>query len=361
MDRHRDLSWIQLRGSPKEIGRTYGKAFKQIFIAHSEALRERLKFYDSVSLEEARLNQLETLQKHFPYLAEEMNGIAEATCLDPRIVQLAHVTIDRVVKESIAPRPKLDGDQKNDCSNVIFTNSDRGPLLGKTLDGSSKNGPDRLMAKISPKNGHGMLVMMYLGKLNAETGVNEKGLAVGNSSIHFNSMNPRGINRQLLIRLLLQECANTEEGIEFLKKYGPINSGYNFMLLDKNGDAANVERSPTDYCIRRPRKGVLFCVNHCVCKNMTRDERPAMGMERHLNSKARWANFQSITSREDFEMAFETMKNILRNHASPGGICQHGFAGMYTSTSFILIPLERNMLFTVGNACQSEFQVLSFD
>lgn len=366
MSRNRELYWITLEGNPKEIGWTYGSVFKEVFLKEAEVLKESLKLYDKQSVEGARLRLLKTLQKHFPYLIEEMNGIAEATGLPPKIVQLIHFkpTFSRVVRELKAPRtesapPQCCFHQEDSCSNIVFTDSDRGPLLGKTLDGS-RIGPKRLMAKLLPEKGCGMLIMMYLGTLNTETGINEEGFAVGNSSIHFHSINPKGISRNLLIRLLLQECSNTEEGIEFLKKYGPVNRGYNFMLLDKDGDAANVERSPIDYCIRRPQNGILFCVNHCVCEKMIRDERLATGRERYLNSKARWDNLKKITSRAGFTMTFEEMKRILRNHAVPGGICQHGSAGMYTNTAFIHIPLERKMLFTVGNPCQNEFQEMSF-
>jgi len=363
VSRNEKLSWILLKGSPKEIGQTYGATFKEVFIAEAEALNESLKVYDPHSVEEARLRLLETLQKHFPYLVEEMNSIAEATDLEPEIIQLIHFkpTFGRIVKELKVLRTESIDSQNKDCSNIAFKESDRGPLLGKTLDGSSTSGPNRLMAKVFPEDGHGMLLMMYLGTLNVETGINDKGFAVGNSSIHFHSTNPGGISRNLMVRLLLQECANTEEGIEFLKKYSTVNRGYNFMLLDKDGNAANVERSPTDYCVRRPENGVVFCVNHCMCENMIRDERLATGKERYLNSRARWTNLQRIASKENFKMTLGMMKNILRNHAEPGGICQHGSAGMYTNTSFVHIPLEGRMLFTVGNPCRNEFQVISFN
>jgi predicted choloylglycine hydrolase len=340
------LLWVETAGSAFEIGRQYGEKVGNLLINQTENSVKRLKMrFESKSMEKAYRVMLDVLEHDFPYLVEEMRGMAARTKLDFKDVALSNLSagFGAFIEEN------------EDCSNIIFVESDYGPIIGKTLDGSSPESGTAVVRLIQPLQGYTVLCETRINGISTETGINEKGLAVGESSLHFRTLNPRGIIRNILPRLLLQECANVEEGIQFLSKYPLLRYGFHFALVDKIGNAVVVERSPTEMYVRRAEGKTIFCTNHTATPCMRKLEL-SRGLVGDKNSDERFSNLQRITSSSDFTLTLDNMKNILRNHRVPGGICQHGELEMYTHRAYLAIPNEGKLLVAPGSPCKHEFK-----
>lgn len=343
------LLWVETTGNAYEIGRQYGANVGNLFSNFIKtSIKNLKKRYEWKLIEQPFQQMLDVLNHDFPYLVEEMRGMTDGAKLKFEEVALCclRAGFGAFVEE------------KEGCSNIIFPNSGHGPILGKTLDGSSPGSDIAVVRLIRPQVGNTILCETRIGGISTETGLNDKGLAVGESSLHFPTVNPRGIIRNILPRLLLQECANVEEGIQFLARYPVLRFGFHFALVDKQGNAAIVERSPTEMYVRRAEGKPIFCTNHTATPCMRKLEL-SRGPIGDKNSDERYANLERITSRFDFKMTLNNMKNILRNHRVPGGICQHGELEMYTQRAYIAIPNEGKLLVTPGTPCKHVFEVFS--
>jgi len=344
-----ELLWVETAGSAFEIGQLYGdKLADRLKSFVQNSLKKLHRQFDPAPMDKAYQAMLDVLVHDFPYIVEEMRGIAAGAKLDFKDVALSNLSagFGAFIEE-------------NDCcSNIIFMESDHGPILGKTLDGSSPESDTAVVRLIRPQVGHTLLCKTRIGGISTETGVNDRGLAVGESSVHFPTINPKGIIRNILPRLLLQECADVEEGIQFLSRYPVLRHGFHFALVDKAGNAVIVERSPIEMYVRRAEGKTIFCTNHTATPCMRKMEL-SRGLVGDKNSDERFANLQRITSSSDFKLTLDNMKNILRNHRVPGGICQHGELEMYTHRAYLAIPNECKLLVAPGSPCKHELKEFS--
>jgi predicted choloylglycine hydrolase len=89
-------------------------------------------------------------------------------------------------------------------------------------------------------------------------GMNEHGLTIG---LHRISKRPRfpGLSADLIVRLVLDQCATTAEAIAELRRL-PHAMQYNYSLLDAKGAAAVVEACPGAVAVRTG--AWLACANH---------------------------------------------------------------------------------------------------
>jgi isopenicillin-N N-acyltransferase-like protein len=344
--KEKNMLSIKTKGTSYEIGRQYGEKTRELLKEFVETTVNKIRSkYKSDPIEKAFQVMLNILEKDFSYLIEEMRGMAEGAKLDFKDVALANLRGGLGI--FIEP--------DEGCSNIIFYKSDHGPILGKTLDGSKPESDTGVVRFIEYQNGRKILCETRIGGILTETGINDRGLAVGESSLHFYTVNPKGIIRNILPRLILEECTNVEEGIQFLSRYPVLRFGFHFALVDKTGNAAIVERSPTEMYVRRGNDQIIYCTNHTATPCMRKLEK-SRGPTGDKNSDERYANLTRITSNSNFKMTLDNMKGILQNHRVPGGICQHGDLEMYTHRAYISVPAEGKLLVAAGTPCRNEFQ-----
>lgn len=341
-----ELLWVETSGSPGEIGYQYGRKLKDRLQEHCKNRTSDIyKRFKRDVIEKGRKVMLEVTEHEFPYIVEEMRGIAEG----------AEVSYDDYSLSVVSGGFSVFKEEGDSCSNVIFKQSNNGPLLGKTLDGTSPDMGTFVVRLINSEKENVVLCVTRIDGISTETGLNDKGLGLGTSSIHFFTTNPRGIRRDLLLRPLLHECSNVEEGVQFLAAHPTIKSGYNYVMVDIGGNGAIGERSPIEYYVRRMEGKVIFCSNHTATTCIRKLEK-SRGVDGDKNSDDRFQNLKKITSARSFRMSLESMKKILRNHDNSGGICQHGNANMYTRMAYINIVKEGKLLVSPGCACKHDFK-----
>jgi len=362
------LHEVESAGTPYEIGRQYSGTLGDIFTNHVKTSVEGLSNqFSKDPMHKALDFMLNGLRRDFPYLVEEMRGMADGAKLTFEEVALTNLGA------GLAAFIKNKGDRKSDCgcpsgqgfdnriqridgcTNILFPRSDHGPIMGRTLDASIPRVGTDIVRWIRPKKGYALLCVSRTNGLSTVHGINEKGLGVGEASLHFPTINPKGIIRNILPRLLLQECTTVEQGIRFLSKFPVLRHGFHYTLVDGNGHAAVVERSPTEMVARRSKDKPVFCTNHAATPSMRKLEL-SRGTTGDKNSDARYARLQSLVSSPDFEMTLHQMKSMLQDHRVPGGICQHGDLDMYTQRAFLALVNEKKLLVTNGPACRHEYK-----
>jgi predicted choloylglycine hydrolase len=293
-------------GGFKEIGRAYGETFK-------ECIRERTNLsVDSLSkrfsvrhLENALRKLCETFSTKFPYLWEEIEGVCAGS----------GVSVDAFTSHLFGPGISTVITDEEGCSDIIFPESDVGPLLAKTHDATSPEPGPAIVRLIQSKYQHDVLCVTRPDGFSTMTGLNEKGLAIGEASIHFKTQNPSGIVRNLLLRPLLHECSTVNEAVKFLQMHPPISAGFHFALVDISGEAAIVERSPVEQNVRWSKGKSIFCTNHTATPTM-REKEKSRGDQGDRNSDSRYNKLKQQTSGKDQIFSLNTIIDVLTSHGN---------------------------------------------
>jgi predicted choloylglycine hydrolase len=101
--------------------------------------------------------------------------------------------------------------------------------------------------------------------------MNEHGLCVTFSGGGTFKKQPskKGFNFFLIVRTLLDNCKTVAESVERLKKT-PISGFWNFLVTDKNNNAALMQFFDGEHGVRQIDKNSserwLFSTNHYVCQ-----------------------------------------------------------------------------------------------
>ena len=266
---------IQYRGSHYEFGIYQGELLK-----NSPLFYNREKLYNQLdhrfSIDLSYVKQL--LTRFGPGIEEEIEGLAYALGYKEEQAYLHY--------------GGYYADKKSGCS---ITTSPHYMIRNYDNDPQSYDGRFVLYA---PTDGGYATVgpsMQITGRMD---GMNEKGLAVG-----YNFVNTKnradGFVCNMIGRLLLERCANVDEGISLLKDI-PHKHSFNYVLLDKEQTVTAVEASPRNVAVR----DATACTNHF--KVLTEENRYRMEdslAREHIISKAQVEPLS-------FEKAFQLMKGI---------------------------------------------------
>jgi predicted choloylglycine hydrolase len=351
-----NLFYSETSGSFYEIGLQYGSEFQSeiqnIVTASIGRLKER---FNERQINKALKILTDSYQKNYPYLFEEIKGVSTG----------ASVSLEIFTTHLFGAGINVYTFDEEGCSDIIFPSSDKGPLLGKTHDATTPE-PAQAVVRIIRANQsyNDVLCISRPDGFSIMTGLNDKGLAIGESSIHFLTSNKSGTIRNLLLRPLLHECDDVNQAVEYLANHPLLTAGFHYALVDKSGNAAVVEKSPTVQNVRWSKGKVIFCTNHCATPFMRKKEK-SRGPDGDRNSDMRFDNMKKFTSDKDIEFSFDSLKTILTSHDKNGGICQHGdpeyrgeksiFYPLYTQRAFINIVHSGKLLITNGCQCQNEF------
>ena len=152
------------------------------------------------------------------------------------------------------------------CSAFCTQGTDGHTLMGRNYD--FKNDTSAMLVYCTPKDGYASVAFAALDNINANTpdasmakklatltapficldGMNEKGVSIAvltldSEPVHQNTGKPV-IGTTLVIRLILDRAATTEEAVELLNQYDMFaTSGrdYHFYITDASGDGRVVE------------------------------------------------------------------------------------------------------------------------
>jgi len=232
--KYANLSVVKIEGANHyELGVDYGQKCKSSIQGICALLRE---IEDATGLFGATFKDLQARFEPFiePYLIDEMQGVADGAgvrYLDVLIINCFAEVMMQASAGAIA------------CTQFAKVNNvaaNTGPILGRTLDFFPsfllQEFEVFLVADIAGKRWVGHTIAGMVGFL---TGMNDDGLVVSVSLVNTEEMGA-GYPMVLAIRHALQTCINVTEAVNFLESV-PYGLGWNYMLMDRTGDAAVVE------------------------------------------------------------------------------------------------------------------------
>jgi predicted choloylglycine hydrolase len=234
---------VELSGDYYEFGLKQGKELKSLQILEQMNQLKKLTLNSNVK------KGKEILKDVSPNLFHELKGLAEGLDMELDTTIKLFSGYDVVFPEMGCTTLVIDG--------YYVRNYDFNPDMY-----------DARLVFTNPTNGYASVgfSQQVIGRLD---GMNEKGLVVG---LHFvnNEYKDEGFIATTIVRMLLEQCANTDEALNFITNI-PHGYCYNYSITDQSGKSVIVEASPQQQIIHFTNP--LICTNHFESENLREKNR----------------------------------------------------------------------------------------
>lgn len=317
----------RLSGKYYDMGLEYGRTLRRVGYKPPKLTDERVQFARECE---------EEVKQVFPEILEEIQGFADG-CGVP-YEDLCPFIVSVGIKQSAGCS----------CFASVLTTSSR-PIMGRNYDWYYEIQKYTESYLTMPEGAYWSLGNsdIFVGR---EDGLNECGLAVAMALVPPKEFKP-GINFALVVRAILDKCANVSEAVNFLQNVSYVRSD-NYLLVDKEGDMAVVEASPRKIRVRRPEEGAIVATNHFVHYEMKEEEdvnnRPPTSLQRYQRIK-------SLLKEAKGKLDFNLARCILSDHE--GLVCSHrDEIKLGTIWSFICSPTENTVLMATGHPCKKRYK-----
>ena len=309
-----------LQGSRYDIGLQHGRQLKT---AIQCATRQFCRFFSEERAPQtaAVQDRAAALEQEFPEFLEELRGIADG----------ADCPLHDVLVLNLGPWPQS-------CTNLVFLDSDAGPMLGHVNDHKPGGVFDALF-RVRHDDGRKFLYVGSAGMLDVAAGLNSDGLAFS-----FSATRPVGLrneqtplNMNLRSRALIERCRDCGQARDFLARNSACSGGANLIVIDRSGSAFVAETQPTAVAFRSPENGGIYCTNRTVAPSM----RALMGQDAYEKEAKeiprlvrRERYLESMLTEHQGRLSLGLMEQVLRSSGEGIEICNE-----YSNRAIRLTPV----------------------
>ncbi len=334
------MYFIQLTGTPREIGEQHGREFKN----------EIHKCYDffcvqnKITPDKLDKTVLDYLKMHFTYLLEEIEGIAKGAGMKfEEVLTYNHFPAIPVCTPVFW------------CTPVFFKNTEVGPILAQNLDTVPEEGKAELVRIVRPKKGHAFIASNLVGTVWAGNAINDVGVAKASVSSHHKEYKfTSGASENLIFRHIIQSAGNVDEAFEIAKSHTYIGKIGIHIIADHSGKAIKYETNNKKHFALSVKNGFGFSTGLYESEIEAQDEPELLQMK-----EDRKRTIEELYNKGKIEFSLEGMKKLLSYHHSPGSICRHRpwqKTGSNTQSSRIMIINQRKFLVTDGPPCTHKYK-----
>jgi isopenicillin-N N-acyltransferase like protein len=328
-----------VEGTHREVGVQIGRATAPVVRGHAAAV-------DSGRLARATAYRDATAAA-LPWLADELDGVAEGAGADPLAVFAASV------EELWADAP-VPADRCSDLVACAPATAD-GHVWAAHNNDLDPEREDELVAIEWRLAGDPVSFTIGVGPW-ISVGFNSAGLSLTGNELSPND-DRIGIPRLLLVRDILRR-RTLAEAVEAALHPGRASS-YNNLLSHRDGGVTSVEGSATDADLLAPDDaGTLAHTNHYTSTRMSRYERDPgdiAGSQTRYGTACEWLSQRPITP--------SLLRRALSDHTgAPDSLCRHVEHGAASKTVFWCVAdvTEGTISYGRGNPCDSHEQRYAF-
>jgi isopenicillin-N N-acyltransferase-like protein len=357
---------LRVAGSHREVG-------LQIGASCSEAVRHATDFGPDDVPRDGRTmaQQLElvrqyraVVERHLPYLIEELDGVAAGADVDPLLVMAASI---EEIWEPNDPEAHSDsgggsvfGTDRGRCSDLVAgppATADGALLIAHNNDLDADVEP-HLVAIEWCVDDEPRMFTIGVGPW-ISVGWNAAGMALSGNELSPND-NRVGLPRLLLVREHLRKTnvtAMVDAALDPARA-----SSYNNIFAGPNGDVVNVEGSGTDAVVTSlDARGHLVHTNHYICESMLRYEGdPAYAQHSALRLER---GRELLTQARPGTVDASALLGMLADHENaPDSLCRHPTPDRQAKTVFWCVTDVTNgrITFGRGNPCAPVPQSFAF-
>lgn len=315
----------RFKGDHYQIGLKYGGMLKRNNITLFR-LNELDAFQVNYGVQSEKI-----LREYFPEACKEIEGIADGLEIpyENFSAWLMCISVCLEIQGCTMMAVMKDGQ-------VVFGRNNDLPPMFQKISGS---------ALYAPVNGY-KFIANSSAFVNAEEGINEKGLVVGMTYVWAKELNP-GFSSMFFVRYILEKCATAEEGLEAIQNI-PIGGAYHLLLADRN-EIVHAECSPQKTVIKKGDFAVAS--NHFVSQKMKKYEE-----EKDLyNSRARYKTAYDALSKGVDSHLVGYVTEILRGEY--GFMCQYNRDGNFDTVWSSVFDISNQKVFRAeGNPLRKKYR-----
>ena len=242
----------KLKGGAQDIGKRHGAIFAEHIRRNLSILVWR-EGYEPLPRQDPAFqrwvdDQEEILAANWPWLLDEMRGVAQGAGLEYRDILWLNLRVWQYHFYSGQPASPAAA-----CSSLIVALADGSVASAGALDDGCEYYCG--LVEVAPAQGHSYMSFPIAGTSWGNRGVNSAGLCVGSSSQILPGLKrlPGSFSSDLANRLILQTCATVAEVRDFCQRH-PFT--LNLACSDKNGDA---------FCAHQTSAGLFEVASQAPC------------------------------------------------------------------------------------------------
>ncbi|MFH1616748.1 MAG: C45 family peptidase [Planctomycetota bacterium] len=296
----------------------------------------------------------ETVLQKAPKQLEQLKGVCKAADVNWSDLLAMNFRFWNAVDARRAERiPGRFQRQGRACTNIALRDPQMGLLLGGTLDDFQLTWH---IAGFAPKKALKHICVTWIGTAWAGRGINEAGLAIGNSALKISGIDyPKHAEfTDFILKQILEQAEDVDGAIEILHSFGR-QVGSAIILADRKGNCRLVETCWAGEVIHQMADDRLFCVNHVQSEEL----RKKMIVMAYQDNPTQWSlnRYEYLTKQfadTNFQPTRAGMERLLANHDNyPESMC-HIMAAYVTIAAPQSYP---GTLFVAdGPSCRKKFQ-----
>lgn len=347
---------IEVRGTPRELGRQQGEALRELLRELVELIVDRVNKgrpdKPMLSYEQCLNVAAESIRPadaYAPGLMEELRGVAEGSGVSLEQIMLVNVRNQvAVALAGACTAIALDSRASLSGSSVVAQNWDNDPAM------------DRFSVVLirRPEGLPGNMSFTQPGVIGY-MGIGENGIGICGNTLPAPARR-HGVPWYFALRRIYEQ-ATLKDAIEHVSKVDlaiPINA-----LLASCEGVADIEATADGvWKLEAEESGVLIHTNHCLHPELAcvNNDYPEL-----IQSGTRLERTRSLIRETGLPLSVDDLKTILSDHDGfPRSICRHinddPETGFWTSVvSMILEPSEGRMHLSRGNPCEAPYDVYS--
>lgn len=356
------LRIITLTGSPREMGLQHGEEMRaevqamietRVDLAAQAAARAGMRFDLKWCLDLAA-ESLPHLQRYSLPVYSELSGIADGAGLTLPEMIIGNGWTD--FKDLLAMRVhgEQSEDDTNECTSVVVggnLTADGYTYLAQTWDMNVSAGRHVLLVRRQPAEGPASLSLTTAGCLSL-IGMNEEGLAVGNTNLAPLDARPGVFYLALIQQALAQQAF--EDAVAAISTAHRM-SGHYYYVGGPHGEFMGIETTATRHELIVPRLGTYAHTNHYRQERLI-----ATGLTSApgANTVGRQVQMERLAGVLCEGATVTDISHLLTNHDGDQPICRHNDdpRGAATLGAVVLCPQSRTLWAAGGNPCLGQFE-----
>lgn len=360
------LKMITLTGDAREMGLQHGEELREtvrgmihtrVDLAAQAAGRAGARFDLQWCLNLAK-ESIPHLQRYSLPVFNELAGIAEGAALSLPEMIIGNGWTD--FKDLLAMRVHLDQseDETNECTSVVVggnLTADGKTYLAQTWDMNVSAGQYMVLVRREPAEGPRSLSLTTAGCLSL-IGINEEGLAVGNTNLAPLDARPGVFYLALIHQALAQR--SFEDAVAAITGAQRM-SGHYYYLGGPYGEFMGIETTGTKHELILPRLGTYVHTNHYLQEGLIATRFTAAAGR---NTVGRQEQMARLAGGLEESVTVTDISQLLMNHEGDQPICRHNDdpRGAATLGAAVLCPQARTLWAASGNPCHGVFEEHSF-
>ncbi len=356
---------LRVAGSPYEMGLAHGRRLASSIAGYAA---ERMALAGSPAWAGRQASRAEVLElasrclaaheESYPELAEELRGISDGAGVGAaELVVAGGFTdfVDAVAAGSLGGDGRSEaspasGDE-DDCTAFLVPGgrmADGAPAFGQTWDMHEGSAEHLVLLEGRPSGAPAFVVLTTVGCVGM-IGMNEAGLTVGINNL-LAADGRVGVTWPFVVRAMLRE-ESAAAALEVLAR-APLSGGHNYLVMDAQGRAANVEAMPTASAIDHLGESTIVHTNHCLHPETQAVERPREPASQAETAR-RLDRARELLAGSGMDVSF--LQGVT---ADPEAVCRVGSAPAFVGTcgAVIVRPAARELLAVAGRPSMAAYE-----